>query len=250
VLLLLAAPAFAQAVSRAQMEADIVAFRAQLQAKEQTAGFGDTTMREQLRAKEEAFLAPDPSDLTGSVAQKPEDGGVIRLMPREKYQGVLRINGWGAYYSFTRLTHEYGYGSDLELQQGKLLVGFAGANFGFIAELGDVQLETVSLGSAGVPELAQYRPPGDEPHARIEQSRFQHAFRDGALTYVSRVDAKVGQTFALRSINYRQADVLVAFRVVRQDVDGSLIIAWKMLRQYPTPPLEMPAPRETPKVSR
>ena len=34
-----------------------------------------------------------------------------------------------------------------------------------------------------------------------------------------------------------QADVLVALKVVRQDTDGSLIIAWKLLQKYPAPKL-------------
>jgi hypothetical protein len=41
----------------------------------------------------------------------------------------------------------------------------------------------------------------------------------------------------LRSINYSDSDVLVAFRVLRKDTDGSLIIAWKMLKEYPVPDL-------------
>src|SRR5262249_1579301 len=35
--------------------------------------------------------------------------------------------------------------------------------------------------------------------------------------------------------NYEEDDVLVVFRVHRQDTDGSLIIAWKLLKRYPTP---------------
>jgi hypothetical protein len=242
ILFVAASPLFAQNVSRAQMEADIVAFRAKLQAKEEAAGFGDVDLRAQLRAQEEAFLAPDMSDLTGVVARKPEDGGVIRLMPREKYARILRIYGGGGYYSFTRLTHEYGYGSDLQLDGGNLSVGFAGADFGFIADLGEVPLESLSLGSAGVPELAKFQPPGDEPHARIEQARFHRDFRDGALSYVNEVKVAIGHTFALRSISYRRSDVLVTFRILRQDVDGSVILSWKLLKRYSTPPLELAPP--------
>ncbi len=59
---------------------------------------------------------------------------------------------------------------------------------------------------------------------------------DGA-TYKRRVPVEVGATYVLRSIDFDTSDVLVAFRVVRQDTDGSLIIAWRMLEKYPTPRL-------------
>jgi hypothetical protein len=42
----------------------------------------------------------------------------------------------------------------------------------------------------------------------------------------------------LRAINYRVSDVLVAFRVIRQDADGSMILLWKMLKTFPTPELK------------
>jgi hypothetical protein len=70
----------------------------------------------------------------------------------------LTIRGGGAYYSFTRLTHEYGLGSDIELQpvptndfvappiaEYDFLTGFAGADYGFIVTLGNVPLEKVTL---------------------------------------------------------------------------------------------------------
>jgi hypothetical protein len=47
----------------------------------------------------------------------------------------------------------------------------------------------------------------------------------------------VGATYILRSIDYSESDVLVAFRVVRRDTDGSVIIAWKLLRKYAVPQL-------------
>jgi len=48
---------------------------------------------------------------------------------------------------------------------------------------------------------------------------------------------KVNTTYLLRSINYVASDVLVAFRVVRKDSDGSIIIIWKLLKNYPRPKL-------------
>jgi uncharacterized protein (TIGR03437 family) len=41
----------------------------------------------------------------------------------------------------------------------------------------------------------------------------------------------------VRSVGYGRADVLVAFEPFRSDVDGSLLIRWKMLKRFPAPQL-------------
>src|SRR5678816_406754 len=109
------------------------------------------SLRDQLQKKEATFLAPTAEDLAAySEFLTQPDTGMARLMPREKYDGTLLIRGGGAYYSFARLTNEYGYGSDIELQQGKLQVGFAGADFGFLTSLGDIPIESVTSDDPGV----------------------------------------------------------------------------------------------------
>jgi hypothetical protein len=55
------------------------------------------------------------------------------------------------------------------------------------------------------------------------------------VTYKSRLPVEVNTTFLLRSINYDRTDILVAFRVVRKDADGSVILAWKLLKKYAIP---------------
>jgi hypothetical protein len=56
--------------------------------------------------------------------------------------------------------------------------------------------------------------------------------------YQRSVPVQVNSTYLLRSIAYHTGDVLVAFKLVRQDTDGSVIIAWKLLKRYPTPELK------------
>ena len=57
----------------------------------------------------------------------------------------------------------------------------------------------------------------------------------GGFTYTSSIAATAGMTYALRSLDYEFSDVLVAFHVVRQDDDGSMILLWKMLKKFPAP---------------
>ena len=198
-------------------------------------------LREQLKAREAVLLAPSDEDRkTHADFLARPDTGLIRLLPRGKWDDKLSMRGGGAYYSFTRLTHEYGYGSDVELQQGKLAVGFAGADFGFMLDLGDMPLEDVSEETEAVRYMASFRTPAAEAEARAAARQFSErgGHQAGPWTYRRRLPAVAGHTYALRSINYRQSDVLVAFSLVRKDADGSVVMLWKLLKRYPKPTLE------------
>jgi hypothetical protein len=205
------------------------------------AGAEIESLREQLKAREDVLLAPSKEDREAYAAfLSRADTGLVRLLPRGKWDDKLSMHGGGAYYSFERLTHEYGYGSDLELQQGNLLVGFAGADFGFMLNLGDVPLEVVSEETESVRFMASFRTPAAEPEARASYRLFggREGHQAGPWTYRSRLPAVVGNTYALRSVNYGYSDLLVAFRVVRKDEDGSVVLLWKLLKKYPKPKLE------------
>src|SRR5690349_10760219 len=87
------------------------------------------SLRTELQSKEQEFLAPSAEDRAAFAEFLRQPGtGLCRLLPREKFNGKLMMNGGGAYYSFVRLTNEYGYGSDIGLEQDHLSVGFAGAD--------------------------------------------------------------------------------------------------------------------------
>jgi hypothetical protein len=226
-LLLAAASSFAQTQSRDDILKEIDAKRAEL------------------GALEKRFLSPSEEDkATYAEFLRQRNTGLIRLLPREKYDTYsqkettkgLTTRGGGAYYSFSRLTHEYGFGSDIELAQGYLSTGFAGADYGIMTSLGDTPLESVTLESAAF--LATYAPADDLPKARIEQRKWGEGATVEATSYRRRLLAKKDSTYLLRSVNYGDSDVLVAFRVVRiDDDDESAIILWKLLKKYPTPRL-------------
>jgi len=196
--------------------------------------------RAELATLEKKFLSPSEEDQAAyAVFLKQPDTGLIRLLPRETYdkETKLTIRGGGAYYSFVRLTHAYGYGSDLELQQEYLSVGFAGADYGMIIKAGEVPLDEISIEHPSAFFLSAYKPATDEPQARVEQRRFGAGTTIDGMPYSERVKAEVGMTYVVRSINYSESDVLVAFKIIRKDTDGSLIIAWKLLKKYPKPEL-------------
>lgn len=105
--------------------------------------------RAELSTLEKSFLAPSEADrLAYAEFLRQPNVGLIRLLPREVYafesnRKALTVWEGGAYYSFDRRTHEYG--SDIGLEQGYLSVGFAGANYGILSNLGSVSLTTSRL---------------------------------------------------------------------------------------------------------
>lgn len=200
------------------------------------------SLRAQIKTVESILLEPSTENRAKfSDFLRQPDTGLIRLLPREKYDfsGNLTIRGGGAFYSFARLTHEYGYGSDISFERGYLSVGFAGGDYGFLAKLGDLSLDDVTLEAPSVQTLAQHQPPTLLPEARKIQRLTQEGFTKDGVLYKARLTALVGNTYILRSINYDFSDVLVAFQIVREDTDdGSLILAWKLLKKFPTPRLD------------
>jgi hypothetical protein len=197
------------------------------------------------RVLKNGLLAPSAQDrLTYESFLRERKTGLIRLMPREFYDWEtygakkrIPIRGGGAYYSFANLTHAYGYGNDLALERNVLSVGFGGADYGMLTNLGDRPLEGITLDNPGARFMAQYKPPARERFARSEFRRFQSGVTIDGVLYRSRLPLEIGATYLLRSIVYRESDVLVAFRTVREDTDGSVIIAWKLLKKYPVPEL-------------
>jgi hypothetical protein len=188
-------------------------------------------LRSQIKTLEEHILMPDPKDIWAALKQ---DLNAFRLMPREKYDNVLTIRGGGAYYSFSRKVQEYGHGSDISLEQGSLQVGFAGANYGFICDLGKVLLSEVTRDTREALFLVTYRPPTNLPDIRAEQRRSRSYDVDG-LIYRRDVPSTVEHTYLLRSIDFESSDTLVAFTVHRKDPDGSLIIFWKIIESFEIP---------------
>ncbi|HEY2961033.1 MAG TPA: hypothetical protein VGJ37_01355 [Pyrinomonadaceae bacterium] len=200
--------------------------------------------RAELATLEKSFLAPAEEDQVRYAAfLRQSNTGLIRLLPREKFDGEtykenkksIVMRGGGSYYSFARLTHEYGFGSDIELDQGQFQVGFAGADYGFLTNLGDVPIESVGPETPGVNFFAAYKPPKEEQLARREYRRLSTGAELEGLPVKSRVPVQSNSTYLLRSINYRTSDVLVVFRVVRIDSDGSATIVWKLLKKYGKP---------------
>lgn len=147
-------------------------------------------------------------------------------------------------YSFSKRKHGHGLNglldqsspewADLRLQNGVLSSGFTTESLGLLVTLGDVPLETVTALSAGVAEIANFALEVDPLEAARLSNKNVFRFKLKGSIY-PRLPAVVDTTYALRSISNNRADILVSFRIVRQDEDGSLTILWKKLKSYPKP---------------
>jgi hypothetical protein len=202
------------------------------------------TKRTELVALEKSFLEPSEEDRVRYAAFLDQPGtGLIRLLPREKFESdtfsknpkSITMRGGGAYYSFTRNTQEYGYGSDISLEGGQLSTGFAGADYGMLTDLGDIPLDTVGAETPAVALFAAYQPPQQEQIVRKEAMRIAQGADLEGLPVKRSVPLKLNSTYLLRSFDFSSSDVLVAFKVVRIDSDGSATILWKLLKKFGKP---------------
>ena len=223
--LFFSASLLAQTSDRGQLEKEFFALR--------------TELAEKISAKEKEFLGVTESEKEkyAEFLQQPNTG-LIRILPHEKFNEKLNTRGGGAYYSFTRLTHSYDYGSDISFEQGSLSVVFAGANFGFLRSLGNMSLDELTLDHTEIHYLANFVPPTKLVEARKYQRQSMKGIQVGEAMYRGSLEAKPQTTYVLRSINYDATDVLVAFHVIKKDEDGSLLIRWKKLKTFEIPKLE------------
>jgi hypothetical protein len=191
-----------------------------------------TELKNQAAVLEKTVLSPDKKDIEAASKEK---AGVFRILPREVYdKGLFNVRGGGAFYSFTNKSHSYDAIPQISLEQNYLQVGFYGASYGFLTDLGEIQLAKIDEKTKGVNLLANYQPPLELPKARIEQEK-SRGFEAENVAYKNRLPAVAGHSYVVRAISYDEADVLVAFKIYRQDTDGSLIIFWKLLENFEKP---------------
>jgi len=195
-------------------------------------------LRNQIKQKEGQLLAVSDQDKAAySEFLSQPDTGICRLMPREDFDGKLLVRGGGAYYSFTKKSSSYDSYPQIGLERNEFLTSFAGADYGYITDLGDVPIEALTAEYPAVRDLAAFTTPNAEPDARIEQRKSGQGLSVGNHVYKRGAGAAVGHSYVLRSVIYDNSDTLVAVRVVKQDDDGSLILLWRILNRFPSPQL-------------
>jgi len=220
---------------------------------------GDVATRVNRLRKEQTQLQDQllaiPQDLTARYSEflKLPGTGIIKLFQRGQYENIFSLRGGASYYSFTRRTHEYGQGSDIELEQGSFRVGFAGADCGFFVNLGTGSIEDIQP-NANPPgwlnptqQRAWTKAWSCRPPQEIDALRKEVGPNEGHTIVLE------GGTYLLRSISPRRSDTLTAFHVERMLSDGSVILVWRLLSSWDPlaasisrPAVNTPAPAASP----
>lgn len=195
------------------------------------------------------FLRDDKSGLARIFPdQKCDEGKVIEAADLERCAGVIPLRGGGSFYSFrnrSNLNDDMTW-ADVHYVDGKFLTG-SETEFGVIGEVGDIALESLTLKSKELAFLKDYKPKNRLSQIKAENESFMQGLTVNGLTYSLSVPIKVNSTYILRSVAYEledfnpvdsRVDIIVAFKVVSRENDGSLILLWKELRRIAARPLK------------
>ena len=135
---------------------------------------------------------------------------------------------------------------------------------GILVSIGDVPIEKVTLGLAELKYLVGFKPDVLVASAKQTAHSLDAGVDSDGFHYSSSVIPSANTTYAVRNIAYRFAgslapispdstfteikfkslemdsrdDVIVAFRIVRKDVDSGLTIVWKELSRREAPKLK------------
>ncbi len=207
-------------------------------------------------SREKKLLTPENDDLQAfaNLLSQP-DTGLIRIYPAARSRAISvdqlesgqrpGFRSFASTYSFSKKKHGHGLQGYVDprlgwaeirlTESGMLITGITGSSIGVLVSLGDVALESVTANTRGVLEIADFKPPLNSDQERHLTSLSRAGFKLNGFGYRAYLPAAVDTTYALRSISNKRADVLVAFRIVREHDDGSLTLLWKKLKSHPKP---------------
>lgn len=205
--------------------------------------------------------------------------GIFRFMPdfgcnENKNVVVIKeecqkytMPGGASSFSFRRNIYRLRRLADLSYKEG---IFFSGSKYtqGIIGVMGDVDLEKISLNSVGIKQLSEFVPAAEYSTIEKQYKKIEQGLIVSGVLFSNKLKSKEKITYVLRSIAYRgksyqavadrlvydefefdkRFDILIAFRVVKKEKDGSLIILWKELERKESPKIEFPK-EETKKVS-
>lgn len=194
--------------------------------------------------------------------------GLFKLVPDQGCENTAKVvnvspeclnydfPGAGASYSFRQEGYRIKRLSDLTLVGNTLIVGGV-LNAGILVGLGDIPVEDVGLSTPGLGFLSGYKPAKSAEDALEAAKRFAGGVKNDGHAYGLGVYVRENNTFAMRSIAYRgkhmrtesgvpyneldfdrRRDIIVVFRIVELEDDGTATIVWKILRDSKSPKLK------------
>lgn len=212
-------------------------------------------------------LVPDADDSAkfANFLKTPKTG-LIKLFPEtdceSKYvvsaaENCLDLIPRSSFFSFRKRNYSDKKLSDIRLKD-DVLISDGVVSQGMIVALGDLPLETVSINSSGLNFLSAYVPPHKNREELDEFVKLSKVLTDSGYNYSQAAPLAENMTYALRVTAYKgsvlmplyvhfyydllesdkRADIIVAFRVVRKDKNGVVILLWKELSMKDSPKLK------------
>jgi hypothetical protein len=215
-------------------------------------GIGPPKKPKLSRAAKAALSPPDDLKMAYRDFLRQKNTGLFRLLPPTTNKERMRISAenptayipfrdGGSSYSFSKRKYDDGYsGTELHFYKNAWLCNpyrpedafWLTSYIGFITKLGDVALEDVTLDRKEARFLG-FKAPNRKQAAEEYREMSSLGFGIDGVFYKSCVPAENNTTYLARMINFESDDLLVAFRIVREEPDGSLVILWKILKKYP-----------------
>lgn len=230
---------------------------------------GSFFLRARLTKEQKKRLQPDPSDLEKHerFLAAPRTG-IFRLMPDigcTENVNVIKADAVclnyipeSSYYSFREKEHTIEILADLRLRNGFLITDGIFAQ-GMLVNLGEVELENIVSTSDGLKFMTSFSPNPLGSEAQKQFLLLMRGVKVGKYEYKKAVPMVENATYALRVVAYKgnifrnlgsyrfdllagdkRMDLMLAFRVIRKESDGSITLLWKEIERREAPRLEFP----------
>lgn len=208
-------------------------------------------------------LNPDPADANRyAVFLSQKRTGLVKLFSDvgcEDNYAIVRADekciDWiptSANYSFRKSDYRIKLFADIKYKQ-DAFISEGLLSQGIIVALGDIPLEQISLNSKGMAYLVSYQPSIDPDETLKQYSSIAKGVNSDGYFYRNTVKATENNTYAVRINAYRtnnqhinefvrddkRIDIIVAFRVVRKNSDGSITLLWRELQRQESPKLKV-----------
>lgn len=156
---------------------------------------------------------------------------------------ALSIPGRGAYFSFrVKKNYPFAY-SDIHFEDGNFKVG-GRSELGIISNVGNRNIDSIEPSSPEIAFFQRFKPEKTEAKIRVQELQVKRGFSENGFTYSDKAEVKVNDTYVVRTVAFRfyeqnfndkRVDIIVVFRVVKQDADGALTILWRRLNKKESP---------------
>jgi hypothetical protein len=197
-----------------------------------------------------------------------KDTGLIRLMSDKgcsssnkivvasEYCLTYSMPGNGSAYSFRFENYRIRHLADLAFKDNVLYSG-GRLTLSAMANLGNKDINSITQDSESVKEIAELMPETDFDIVVKQVERLKKGVTINNIFFSNKLSAEKNSTYILRSVAFggnnfvaikgftynefdydKRRDIIIAFRVVEKNNDGSVVLLWKELRNEKAPKIK------------